>query len=448
MRGTLHRLGVFPRSIECLFIEPKLPGIDFHYLVASKSREENWIRRFLPPKQILTYTPINTDKYTSLFSTCDIFTQTNLASVCQKAEIQSILMPGKSNDTIYQWARHHQIDLLSTNYQTQKQFENKIWFDNFLDAHHLPKPQSWVVSGSTSKLPPGKLVIQDADSCGSEGTYFISSIEELDKLRMQSIIQPEQTYLLREYVSGKPYGISVFITPDVVALSAIRLQCYTRDVISQQRFFSGVQWISTNNFSQNVIENLNKLFMELGRLLKRQHFFGFANFDFMIDDQDHIFLIECNPRLSAATTQIIALKQLISNLDTGGLFLQGLCQTSIESSQYRQYLIPNSEFQGSMAEVMIFATREQPYRVFTPASLGIYTWDHNHLTFSGPSLHNFGSERYNLLYYSDIEKGQVYFQTSEVGTVLSTFPLFDQQGDYSDVGREILASLLNLNDYR
>lgn len=310
MQNLKYHIGLLPADTESLFLAKKLPlKTKISFLTLKNHREEKWIKKFIPRSQIKLYSLKNNKINFADLNTEECFKYSNLKKILRKYKINTII----TTDDLERWGKKNKIRLISNNHQLKKTFENKIWFDRFLSQHHLPKPPSLIYQYPQTKITiPGPKVLQEAKSAGGEGTYYIKDIKDIRQLIKNKQLKPKEKYLIRKFIPGKSCGITLIITPNLIALSAVRQMCFINQSISHRQIFQGVQWLPTSFLPKKINNNINLLFTRLGQILQRKKIYGHINFDFIIDHQGQIYLIECNPRFSASTIHLIQFPETIS----------------------------------------------------------------------------------------------------------------------------------------
>jgi len=428
--GMTLRVAMFPRGGDGLYL-PSVTGVEVLALVARGAPEEAWVRGFIAPERVLTYT-FTGDRRDPYPATDSLLRDSDIHRCLERAGVRGLLMSASTSAATQAWSRRHRITLIASDYAQQRRLEDKIWLHRFLGRHGLPRPSGGVFTyGSRGPRLRGPQVLQVPDSMGGEGTYFIAGPAELARLGLQ----PGRRYLLRERIVGRPFGITVFVAPQAVALSAVRLQCYHPEPRGAARCFAGVQWFPSAWLSPRLRRRIDAVFAELGELLYRRRFLGFANFDFMVDEDDEIHVLECNPRMSAATPQLLARPELLGGVPAGALFLAGFTgPRRYARGVPRCSRVPDTGYRGATLDVV-------------PAAAGAVTRGFQ----SGRYVRGAEGVRYHgadprggggagaLTLLSFARPGQVCGLDSTLATVLADEQLYDRCGGLLARALQLLA---------
>jgi hypothetical protein len=439
--SKLHNIGVFAWGIDSLMQTPP-EGFRFVYLVARETVEEEWIRRFLNPKEILLYS-IHDPKSHPLFTlgTEGVLRHSDATEVLKQANIQTLWITSKCTDFIHRWSQDNRIKILSTEFGLQKKIENKIWFDAFLAEHKLPKPKSEVRHLPTEPITlRGPVVVQQAESNGGTGTFFLKSGADIASIMPKGKTVSKVPFLVRERVEGKTYGITVFVTQSLVSLSALRLQCFTEKYTENQGAFLGVQWVPSKTLDPAMVSEVNTVFLNTGSAFRDLGFSGFANIDFIYDSKaKKVSILECNPRLSGATAQLFKFR-LSEPLDIGRLFIQGFFDPQPKAEHFEFHPLPKTEFQGS--SVQIDVAPGQPgatLQIKHEHQSGLYQYLGGKSTWTSTDARTIGTKKPQFVFISMAKKGDLLTHSDTLGDLQSNFPLFDLSGRLNHDGKNLLS---------
>jgi biotin carboxylase len=433
----LKKIGLFPKDRDSIMISKLPEGYEYIYLVALDSRESEWVKHFLPANKTLFY-QIQSQKFIGELGLEEIIENSNLTQIIKENALDFIFVD-KASEFLENWSKTNNLRLIVTPHKLRKVFENKIYFDELMKKNNLPKPESKVVkfSPDSSDLPfESKQVLQEALSAGGEGTFFIEKIEEVKKLIQSKELTYNKEYLIRKFIPGKTYGITVFISSNAVVISSIRLQCFSKSIYPNRNIFLGVQWIPTSAISQSLQEKINQAFSDLGKTLHQQKFFGFANFDFMVDTKDNLYILECNARFSSASVQNLKFLETVRGVDIGAIFVAESIKPIPYSQSPQISPYPDTDFAGSTLKINIYPEiKGKPITLKNDYPLGLYAYSQNKLKFLDPDIRNFSMEQSELLFYSDAKSKEIYHKYGEISRVISNYPLFDFEGELNDQGK-------------
>lgn len=423
------RIAAVAHRIDPLFITHIPKGITLYLLIAPGAPDTQWLRQ-LSKRHKIKFFNLRSNQPLQEISDDDLIKNSDITDVLLNLKINAFMTSHRGSPFLARWAAKTGVGLVSTDIKDQLNFENKVWFDSFLAKRSFPKPRSSVQTGVgiRKKLP---IVIQEPNSFGSFGTFIAQTEKDWVQLKGSGALSPKKKYLVREFIKGTTYGISVFIDINHVTLSACRIQCFYPHNGSKP-LFAGVQWIPSETLGIKAIERINDVFIQLGCIMHASGFFGFANFDFILGVDGEVSILECNPRLSSATPHLFSRLDLTSGIDTGALFLQKF--TSTPRKQIAVSGLPKTRFQGALLDVVCQETKAVVQR---SRPLGTYHYSSKGITFDSPALADFKAKK-RTLFLSNMKPISERAQFEEtLATVLSNFPLFDEKGHLSKDGKLI-----------
>lgn len=439
METPTTRFAYFARGIDGLYL-PQSAGFETIALVRANTPEAAWAEKFLTQDQFLCYrlSKHTEDPYPSTES---LLQHSDIGSLLKRHRIPSLLLSSSCSEWMHGWSQNQNLTLIATEFAEQQKLEHKIWFDRFLTRHRIARPASQIVTaGSTNRsLLRGKVVVQRADSLGGEGTFFLNRVSEFDSLVESDTIPRGERCLARKFISGRPFGITLFIAPGSIRLSAVRLQCYYPENALGRKLFAGVQWIPTNQLSDRLRGQVNRVMTELAKRLYGRRFFGFANIDFMADDRDRVHVIECNPRMSAATPQLLHVPALSGMPPLGQAFLAGFYGVRRYPRNPQFSGLPNSDYAGSTLDLMKFQNDDgKPSRVCREYASGLYALKNQDIALVDPDVRKLSKpNEFGLVSFAN--EGQTCCAETTLGSIISNKQLFDPQGRFTTSGRRLLA---------
>ena len=355
-----------------------------------------------------------------------VILESDLCAQLRKRQITQLWLNANSSEHIESWAQKNNISLLSTPWTTQKKWENKLFFDKFLETYHLPKPKSWILQSEKdiAQLPATKFILQHPWSWGSQGTFFAQNKPEL-----QQIFVREKKYaplLCREYITGIPLGVTILIGATSVIFSALRLQAFFLKEDGTNTYL-GIQWLKTNTFSSKFISMLNTVLQKFSKLLQNKGFRGAANLDFLVRE-NQIFFIECNPRLSGATAQLTLKKSLFHRYDFAEEFISALNNKELRANAAE---IPDSLYEGATLDLDGVLTDK--ILMLADKKVGVFQFQKDRITYISPELKTFTPDTSNILLYHSLSKKHMENPKENLGILMTHFPLFEAQGSHYDL---------------
>lgn len=130
-------------------------------------------------------------------------------------------------------------------------------------------------------------VIKPRRSFGSKGVHFITSYKELENRYLTSDIGPNEC-IIQEMISGELHDVTSCSKSGKIL-----------SILSQERLltwhdFGGGGIINRTTKTPETIESATKI-------LKHLAWNGIAEFDFIKNEKDQFFLVECNPKIWGTT---------------------------------------------------------------------------------------------------------------------------------------------------
>jgi len=422
-----QRLGVvFPTDYEHLALARFFGGADC--FIPNQPALAGWLGTFIPPERLVTYEPLAGADQAAGFE--GIIKHTTLGQALQARRITCTSL-WHVDRPMLAWFQARRIQVIAPPLGLIERLGNKISFDHFLAQHDLPRPKSRVIADLAELADiPGRLVLQEPVSSGSEGTFFVSSAAELAELTAAARLTAQTPYLVREFVEGKSYGITLFVGRRQLVLSLPRTQLFY-NAAGAQRTFAGIQWDSSPSAAARAA--INTVFARLGRILHGLGYFGYANFDFILQDQS-VFLIECNPRFSQSTAHVFANPLLTGGVDTLALFVEGFFEPRPAEPEFCG--IGDAVFAGCDINLRKDNLPQIPnglYRLaaepLDPAGL------QPGCTYLGPDILQFSPHPQEFMltgWFVDPA------QNEEVGSITTNFPLFETETELNPLGKRLL----------
>lgn len=435
------KVGVMPWGIDFLML-PSVGYKNFElvYLVARETVEEKWVKSFLEEENIFLYDLDREKECLTKHGVGSILKYSNILEVVKKNKIDRLWFLTREIDCLRNWNEKNDNKIIIVNPLLKKNLENKIWFDSFLKKNKFPKPESEIGEFLKSELKlEGKLVVQKPESTGSEGTFFIKDRKEFKKLIVNNKIGKSEKCLVRKKINGETYAITIFVSSENIALSALRQQCMSKELVESKRQYLGIQWISSDNIVSRVEREINRVFKKMGKFLYEHDYFGLTSFDFMIDNSGKIYILECNPRLTVATAQLIKFPELISNLDSGGTFVDEFIGSGFHANNHKIHHIPKCSFEGSIMNIDFDPKIAKNNLIIEKEHKnGIYELQNNKIIFKTPDVRSFNRKSKQFIFTSMVKKGEIYKSAENLASIISNFRLYNQDCQPNKDGRKIL----------
>jgi hypothetical protein len=411
---------MFASGIDGVFLDGG-PRAEAHALVRADTAEELWARAAFGAERVLAYRLRG-----SAETTQSRLEHSDVGEVLRSAGVDALLLSAPCAPGTRDWAAREGVRLLMSDYAHQRRLEHKGRFDRFLRAHGLPVPARARIDRRTLRVAPLPAVVQQVESLGGEGTFFIRHADDLAALVAAGRVARDEALLARRLVAGEPFGITVFVAPGVVALSAIRRQCYLAESAQQSLAFAGIQWLPDDAVSAGLRVTLENVFHRVGALLHARRFFGFANLDFMVDG-DEIAILECNPRMSAATPQLLRHPELQGGVRMGRLFLDGFREPRRYPRAATHEPLPRSAFDGATLDLVARDASAAVSASALPRN-GAYRWTGESApVWAEESVSSTGSA-HALVAFCQVQPGDAVSRGESLATLLSEAPLYDSRG--------------------
>ncbi len=419
MSAPRLRFAMIPSGIDGVFLDGG-PGAEAMALVQAGTDEEAWARAAFGAERVIPY------RLSGAAPTPQARLEgSDIGEALRTHGVGALLLSAPCAPGTRDWAAREGVRLLMSDYAHQRRLEHKGRFDRFLRTHGLPVPARARLDWRSLRVAPLPAVVQQVESLGGEGTFFVRRPEDLTALVGAGRVARGERLLCRQLVPGDPFGITVFVAPGVVALSAIRRQCYFPAGTQQDGLaFAGVQWVPADALSTRRRAILEAVFHRVGRLLHAGRFFGFGNLDFMLGDDDEPAILECNPRMSAATPQLLRHPELGGGVPMGRLFLDGFRGPRRYPSTPICQPLPMSTFAGATLELVAPDALDAVSAEVLPRN-GCYAWTGETAPRWMGSAEQPGAA---LVLFRQVEPGASVGRGESLATVLSERPLYDADG--------------------
>jgi hypothetical protein len=395
-------------------------------------------RDSLPADRLIPFSP--TRRMRPFLNDDHVIRHSDLTERLTRSGATAFLPSYRSSRFLERWGREAGLDLLSPGFQLQRTLEDKIRFHGLLERHGLPAP-----AGGVLATPDGvgelrfPLVCQTAAGEGMEGTFLVGSRRQLRaRIETRALRLP---ILCREFIRGTPMGITIVVGARKLILSAVRVQC--RRLHHREQDLAGVQWIARGGLSSPQRRTIERTMESLGAALQQVGFRGAANVDFMLSG-DAIYVIECNPRFSSSTPQLAASPELLHGLDFVAEYLRAVRGRPLRASRPA---LPDSSQEGAYVDVsdlavaLMKAAGRRVVREMPP--IGVYELTGDRLRFVSTDVSDLrGGQR--LLYHYSTPAGTPVGARSDLGSVMTRFPVFSFKGRRSALTRSGKALMVQL----
>jgi predicted ATP-grasp superfamily ATP-dependent carboligase len=401
---------VFSNKTGNLFIAAPSGTPAFDFLARSIDR-----RRIIPLKGSRTLEPFINDE--------EVIAKTDINQKIKEFGITHFLPSYRNSLKIEAWVKENKLKILFSPFELQKRLENKIYFDKLLKKSQVASPASVVLNSikDIELITAFPVVAQLPESEGSEGTFVARSLSELKNWWRKC--RPK-TALVREFINGLPYGATIIVSKSGLLLSAVRAQASTP--LSPKNTPFGVQWLPSAKLSRSAKRNIENSLIKVGEILRGQKYLGVANIDFILH-KDCAYILECNPRFSAATSQLALNAKLLHNCDLTFEHIKAFSST--RNSAVKKFL-PKTSFAGCSLEVTDFIkdSLNLKIKVDNPLpKIGYYYLDKDKLFCS--TKKPLGKAGKTFFFYTSLSLSKRIFEETSLASIYTDFPCYFASAD-------------------
>jgi len=376
---------------------------------------------------------LTTNKSFSSLTYEEIIADENFTLKCREFNINFIVAPYKISKKMNQWSMDQNIGFVSVSHTHQEKLDDKIWFDTFLKKYTIRKPQTISSSFIKTINVKKRIAIQEPHSEGSEGTFIVNNQENLDSLLETKKISLHKKYLVREFIPGPVYGISIFISKSLISLSSLRQQIFDH-YLERTDEFIGIQWLLLKDLRNNERKEIHQVFTNLSKKLLKDGFEGLLSFDFILY-RGKCYVLECNPRFTSATVQILAHQELINNIDVVNKDILNHIDCSQKINPITKIAqIPNAVYSGSTLFIKAF----KKSAIKKTFNNGLYSLIDEKITFISPNVSGFRKDKHTLIFYSEMDVNEKYKDGEIIADIYSNFKLYETSGKLNTYGKRLI----------
>lgn len=422
-------------GMECLFSSTQRCGRV--HLTCAGSRSGAFVRECLPGvlvQEVAAPSPLD-----FLTNDEEVARKTGLADAMRSCGADALMLAEDSSPALEAWASRNAVSLASTPWAVQGMLEDKVSFQAMLDAHGISTPKAWVLRSREDALAVDAFpaVVQDPAPHPAYKLSVVRSPEELEEVFVRQ--SSRAPLLCRAFAEGLPLGVSILVGKHETVFSALRLQCFSEEHGEFQEFL-GLQWVPSAAVSGALTRSLEHALGLLADALRGEGFLGVANVDF-IARGDEPLLLECNPRMSAATPCIAMLPELLHGLDFCEEFLRAIAGERLSADIRR---LPETAFEGSLIQFDFLVARlaRQAETVAVPP-VGFYAL-HGGVPEALPSGRGFGGGP-SCFFFSGLPAEAPASALRHLGVLVANVPLFTPSHAgpprLNPAGRALLSSM-------
>jgi len=212
---------------------------------------------------------------------------------------KTVIIPFKPSAKIdFLCQKNHWI-CAANNHQLNRQLEDKIIFKQLCQNHNLPQIPSIVDNFTKNNFIKyqqkyqSKLVVQSHFGWAGKSTFSSDNWDDIkDKISINTTVK------FSPFINGYSLLNNCCLTSKGLIQSPPALQYTGVKPFTNNPFTTvGRQWPSLA--PKNIIEKVKQITQDFSYVLAKMNYKGFFGLDFLVDN-DSIYLLECNPRLTAS----------------------------------------------------------------------------------------------------------------------------------------------------
>lgn len=278
------------------FLDISLPQLkNFHLIYADKNENIKTLKNpyFCLEEQGIKLSVKNSGKLLAQKKVIDYIQKTS-------NQLQPVVIPFKPSAKIEFLCKQNNWINAAPSSQLNRFLEDKNNFFNFCQKNKLPVIPSFIDSLTQTnftkyqqKIGP-KLVIQTHFGWAGNSTFSANNWEEIKN----SV--PQKTLVkFSPFIRGYSLTNNCCLTSSGLIQSPPALQLTGIKTLTRNQFATvGRQWPSMT--SQNVVKKIKKITLKFSKSIKKIGYRGFFGLDFLVDQNQKVYLLECNPRLTAS----------------------------------------------------------------------------------------------------------------------------------------------------
>jgi hypothetical protein len=188
-------------------------------------------------------------------------------------------------------------------------YENKCYFrEQFAGAIHIPEYQVVTIEDLARRSLFGQLkkrfgvfVLQAEESLGSRGTFIVKNQEDYNFAAAMLANEERPRVVVSRFVNGRPAGTQICITSRGIFTSGIHYQVTNCPTLCNTTLQNAMKWGGGEvavPASQHVMDQVSIMATTVGERLARQGYKGIFGIDLMVTDDEEVYAIEINARLT------------------------------------------------------------------------------------------------------------------------------------------------------
>ena len=239
--------------------------------------------------------PTSKAKSESVLTNIDV--QKYIDTTCKKLGKTAAIMPFKPSAKIDLFCQKNNFLLVSNPRTLNLQFEDKINFAKICTKNKINTIPFFVdnlnqknIDKAQSLFKTDKIVIQVKTGWAGNSTY-------LSDLALKTL-PSESTVKFMPFIKGTTYIQNGCIYQKNMITSPVGIQLNNPQHSKNIFATTGRSWPS--NLDQTSLNKIKAINDQLETIFVNSNYRGFFGLDFLIDQNDNVYLTECNPRLTAS----------------------------------------------------------------------------------------------------------------------------------------------------
>lgn len=251
----------------------------------------------------ITYESVGKREKFSIDDLAGFFRATRqLNSFVEEHRITTVL-PYDSNSELEAFCRDNHIQLLSSSDQIKDELRDKTKIDEISRAIGLSTIPGipgiiddfdFKTLASEFGLP---LFLHFAEGAGGTGNRIVHTEEEFEKVKLE---QKGKRLNAKKYFVGKTCTIDICVTPTSVICGTLEEELIGAEPLnSNPTEYVASSWFE-NNYPYEMRKKISDIGVALGKYTRSKGFLGCFHPDFLIGDNDEIFITELNMRFGGS----------------------------------------------------------------------------------------------------------------------------------------------------
>ncbi|HSX47591.1 MAG TPA: ATP-grasp domain-containing protein [Patescibacteria group bacterium] len=276
-------------------------------------------------------------------------------------------------------------NFLANKYEISRFFENKASFRIiFSKKFNVPPFKIYekqnIPLNSTRlfrDLEAEKVILQDENLSGGKGTYIITNDDDLKTARNFFKNRNSNNIVASKYIEGHEFSIQAVVTKSGIFVGPIQRQIIDDPLLvnphlNKEKFCGGV--IDKEDQSGTLFIGLRDLTKKIGLQLKNRGYKGIFGVDFIVDDNE-IFLIEINARLTGLTALINAIYEEVEDMPLSLLHI-------LELGNFKYKIVDSKlDFNKSGSILVLHSLSDKNYILLDSPKSGVYSFKEGNLIY-------------------------------------------------------------------